>query len=157
MLRTILLRKRAPCLSGSTTCLFLCTGNSARSIIAEAILNRIGAGKFRGHSAGSHPRERSTRNTLQLLARLGFETAGFRAKSWSEFARPDAPALDFIVTVCDDAAGETCPVWPGRPMTAHWASPIRRRRPARRPKSRWHSAMPAGCCTPDRGVRGAAD
>lgn len=103
--------------------LFLCTGNSARSVIAEAILSRIGAGKFRAYSAGSQPKGEVNPNTIRLLAKLGYETAGFRSKSWSEFAQPGAPALDFIVTVCDDAAGETCPVWPGKPMTAHWGIP----------------------------------
>jgi len=100
--------------------LFLCTGNSARSILAEAILNKIGAGKFRAYSAGSQPKGQVNPNTLRLLDKLGFDTSGFRSKSWNEFARPGAPALDFIFTVCDDAAGETCPVWPGQPMTAHW-------------------------------------
>ena len=103
--------------------LFLCTGNSARSVIAEAILNKIGAGKFRAYSAGSQPKEKVNPNTIRLLEKLGYETAGFRSKSWSEFARPVAPALDFVFTVCDDAAGETCPVWPGQPMTAHWGIP----------------------------------
>ena len=103
--------------------LFLCTGNSARSVLAEAILNKIGAGKFRAYSAGSHPKAQVHPNTLQLLHAMGYDTAGFRSKSWSEFARPDAPALDFIFTVCDDAAGETCPRWPGKPMTAHWGVP----------------------------------
>ena len=103
--------------------LFLCTGTSARSVLAEAILNKIGAGKFRAYSAGSQPKGRVNPNTLRLLERLGYGTAPFRSKSWSEFARPGAPALDFVFTVCDDAAGETCPVWPGQPMTAHWGIP----------------------------------
>jgi arsenate reductase len=103
--------------------LFLCTGNSARSIIAEAILNKIGQGKFRAYSAGSQPRGQVNPNTIQLLHGLGYDTSGFRAKSWNEFAKPGAPALDFVFTVCDNAAGETCPVWPGQPMTAHWGVP----------------------------------
>ena len=103
--------------------LFLCTGNSARSVLAEAILNKIGAGKFRAHSAGSQPKGQVNPNTIHLLQKLGYDTAGFRSKSWSEFAQPGAPALDFVFTVCDDAAGETCPVWPGQPMTAHWGIP----------------------------------
>jgi arsenate reductase (thioredoxin) len=103
--------------------LFLCTGNSARSVLAEAILNKIGAGQFRAYSAGSQPKGQVNPNTLQLLERLGFDTSGYRSKSWNEFARPDAPEFDFIFTVCDDAAGETCPVWPGQPMTAHWGIP----------------------------------
>ncbi|MFZ0177820.1 MAG: arsenate reductase ArsC [Pseudolabrys sp.] len=103
--------------------LFLCTGNSARSIIAEAILNKIGQGKFRAYSAGSHPKGQVNPNTIQLLDGLGYDTSGFRAKSWNEFAKPGAPALDFVFTVCDNAAGETCPVWPGQPMTAHWGVP----------------------------------
>lgn len=103
--------------------LFLCTGNSARSVLAEAILNRIGAGKFRAYSAGSHPKGQVHPNTLQLLQTMGFDIASFRSKSWNEFARADAPALDFVFTVCDDAAGESCPLWPGKPMTAHWGIP----------------------------------
>jgi arsenate reductase (thioredoxin) len=103
--------------------LFLCTGNSARSIIAEAILNKVGAGKFVAYSAGSHPKGEVNPYTLQLLERLGYDTAAFRSKSWHEFARPGAPEFDFIFTVCDDAAGEQCPVWPGHPMTAHWGVP----------------------------------
>ena len=103
--------------------LFLCTGNSARSIIAEAILNKLGAGKFRAFSAGSHPKGQVHPETLRLLQSLGYDTSGFRSKSWSEFADPGAPLLDFVFTVCDDAAGETCPVWPGQPMTAHWGVP----------------------------------
>jgi arsenate reductase len=100
--------------------LFLCTHNSARSVMAEAIMNKIGEGKFIAHSAGSEPRGAVNPNTLKLLAQLGYETSGFRSKSWDEFAKPGAPEIDFIFTVCDDAAGETCPVWPGKPLTAHW-------------------------------------
>jgi arsenate reductase (thioredoxin) len=103
--------------------LFLCTGNSARSIIAEAILNRLGAGKFRGFSAGSHPKGAVNPHTIALLESLNHDTSQLRSKSWSEFARPGAPPLDFVFTVCDNAAGETCPVWPGQPMTAHWGVP----------------------------------
>ena len=103
--------------------LFLCTGNSARSIMAEAILNKLGAGKFRAHSAGSQPKRQVHPETIRLLQSLGYDTSGFRSKSWNEFARPDAPSLDFAFTVCDNAAGETCPVWPGQPMTAHWGIP----------------------------------
>jgi len=103
--------------------LFLCTGNSARSIIAEAILNKVGAGRFRALSAGSHPKGAVNPHALRLLQNLGYDVSGFRSKSWNEFARPGAPALDFVFTVCDDAAGETCPLWPGQPMTAHWGIP----------------------------------
>jgi arsenate reductase len=100
--------------------LFLCTGNSARSIIAEAILNEVGAGRLRAYSAGSHPKGRVNPRTIQLLDSLDYDTSAFRSKSWSEFAKPGAPPLDFVFTVCDNAAGEACPVWPGRPMTANW-------------------------------------
>ena len=103
--------------------LFLCTGNSARSILAEAILNQLGAGKFRAYSAGSQPKERVHPETIQLLQGLGYDTSGLRSKSWGEFAKPGAPPLDFVFTVCDDAAAEACPVWPGQPMTAHWGVP----------------------------------
>ena len=103
--------------------LFLCTGNSARSVIAEAIMNRLGQGQFRGYSAGSHPKGRVHPYTLDLLRKLNFDVGGFRSKSWTEFNAPGAPHLDFVFTVCDDAAQETCPVWPGQPMTAHWGIP----------------------------------
>jgi protein-tyrosine-phosphatase len=103
--------------------LFLCTGNSARSILAEAILNKLGRGKFVAYSAGSDPKGEVNPHSLALLARLGFPIEGLRSKSWNEFAQPGAPELDFVFTVCDNAANEVCPVWPGQPMTAHWGVP----------------------------------
>ena len=105
--------------------LFLCTGNSARSLMAEAIINARHADRFRAHSAGSHPKDAAHPMALHLLERQGFDTAGLRPKPWDAFAhgREGAPALDFVFTLCDSAAGETCPIWPGRPVTAHWGVP----------------------------------
>lgn len=103
--------------------LFVCTGNSARSILAEALLNHLGRGRFQGLSAGSHPSGEVNPLTLQTLEKMRLRTDGYRSKSWEEFARPDLPHLDFVFTVCDQAAGEMCPVWPGQPMTAHWGVP----------------------------------
>lgn len=103
--------------------LFLCTGNSARSIMAEAVLNHTGRGNFRAFSAGSHPKGRVHPFALDLLRKLNFDVSGLRSKSWNEFARPDTPQLDFVFTVCDDAAKQSCPLWPGQPMTAHWGIP----------------------------------
>lgn len=105
--------------------LFLCTHNSARSILAEATLNHMGKGKFKAYSAGSSPRENQTPNPLAIvtLERAGISTAGLRSKSWDDFAGPDAPSMDLVITVCDNAAGEVCPYWPGQPATAHWGYP----------------------------------
>ena len=100
--------------------LILCTGNSARSILGEALIEHLGRGEFRGYSAGSHPKGSVHPLALELLKEKNLPTAGLRSKSWDEFAAPDAPRLDFIFTVCDNAAGEACPVWPGHPMTVHW-------------------------------------
>ena len=102
------------------TVLFLCTHNSARSIMAEVIMNDLGRGKFKGYSAGSHPASAPNPFALETLRRLHFPTDGLHSKNWEEFAKPDALAMDFVVTVCDNAAGEVCPVWPGRPISAHW-------------------------------------
>ena len=102
--------------------LFLCTGNSARSILAEAILNAEGKTKFRAYSAGSFPKAEVNPITLSLLRQMDLPTEGLRSKSWDEFARPGAPVMDFVFTVCDDAADETCPIWPGQPITAHWGA-----------------------------------
>ncbi len=125
-------RQEDPCMAEAETgteskhvinVLFLCTGNSSRSIMAECILNREGQGRFRAFSAGSHPKGEIDAQTLDHLRQADHPTEGLRSKSWDEFARPGAPEFDVIITVCDDAAGEVCPVWPGRPLTAHWAMP----------------------------------
>lgn len=103
--------------------LFVCTGNSARSILAEGLLNQMARGPFKAYSAGSHPTGMVNPYALQILDRYGIDSSGARSKSWTEFSGPDAPSLDFVITVCDQAAGETCPVWPGQPILAHWGAP----------------------------------
>ena len=103
--------------------LFLCTGNSARSIMAECALNRWGIGRFKGFSAGSHPTGRINRFAAELLKKFNYSLDGLRSKNWDEFAAPGAPVMDFVFTVCDKAAGEVCPIWPGQPVTAHWGVP----------------------------------
>lgn len=103
--------------------LFICTGNSARSIMAEAIMNKLGHGRFRAFSAGSNPAGKVNPSAIELLERNRFNTEGLRSKNWNEFAGKDAPQMDFVLTVCDKAAGEVCPIWPGQPMSAHWGVP----------------------------------
>lgn len=116
-------RREVPMAHCPANVLILCTGNSARSILAEAILDREGAGRFRAWSAGSQPKGEPNPHALSLLQDLGYETQGLRSKSWNEFAGPGAPSMDFIITVCDSAAGEACPTWPGHPLVAHWGIP----------------------------------
>jgi arsenate reductase len=120
MLRSSLLRLKVDMTTNQHNILFLCTGNSARSIMAEAILNHKGRGTFHAYSAGSHPTGKVRPEALKQLASAGISMEGLRSKSWDEFARPDAPELHFVFTVCDNAANEVCPYWPGQPMTAHW-------------------------------------
>jgi protein-tyrosine-phosphatase len=125
--------------------LFLCNGNSARSIMAEAILNKLGAGKFQAYSAGSRPEGHVHPETLRLLQSLDYETTRFRSKPWNEFGKPGACALDFVFTVCDTSAGEACPVWPGRAMSAQWSIPDPAAPRAIPPRSPWRSRTPIAC------------
>lgn len=122
--------------------LFICTGNSARSIIAEGLLNELGKGRFNAYSAGSHPKGAVHPLALKELKSLHIPTDGFRSKGWETFAEPGAPELDFVFTVCDQAAGEVCPVWPGQPMTAHWACPTRLQSKVLKTRRRRHSRTP---------------
>jgi arsenate reductase len=127
--------------------LFLCTGNSARSIMAEAIINRVGMGKFKGYSAGSMPTGKVHPMALELLNRLNYDTSNARSKSWEEFSVPGAPELDFVFTVCDNAANEVCPIWPGQPMSAHWACQILSRWKVIKLNALSPSPIPTECST----------
>ncbi|MDR6816195.1 protein-tyrosine-phosphatase [Neorhizobium sp. 2083] len=127
--------------------LFLCTGNSARSIIAEAILNRLGTGKFKAYSAGSQPKGEVHPYTIDLLKGLNYRTEFARSKNWDEFAAPGAPQMDFVFTVCDNAASESCPVWPGQPMTGIGAYRIRPLPRGKKPSDGLHSRKHTACCT----------